>query len=165
MNEKTVTVDYLYLDLQSCDRCIGTDAVLEEAIAELMPTLERAGFSIEYRKIEMKTAAIATEYQFLSSPTIRANGQDICITVTENNCGCCSDISGSAVDCRVFIYEGSPFEVPPKEMLIKGILEAVFTPSKTTSNDRYTLPDNLYRFFIGKTKKSVYCCSGDCCNQ
>jgi len=164
MNEKTVTIDYLYLDLQSCDRCIGTDVVLEEVIAGLTPVLEQAGYIIEYHKIEMKTADIATKYQFLSSPTIRVNGQDICTTITENSCGCCSDISGSAVDCRVFVYEGHSYEVPPKEMLVKGILEAVFTTTKTTSNDRYMLPDNLRRFFIGKTKKST-CCSGDCCKQ
>lgn len=165
MNEKTVTIEYLYLDLQSCDRCIGTDAVLEEAIAELTPTLERAGFSIDYRKIEMKTAAIAEKHQFLSSPTIRVNGQDICATVAENSCGCCSDISGSAVDCRVFVHEGNSYEVPPKEMLVKGILEAVFSAPKMTNNNKYTLPENLQRFFIGKTKKSACCCSGNCCNQ
>ena len=51
MNEKTVTIEYLYLDLQSCDRCIGTDAVLEEAIAELTPTLERAGLALIIAKL------------------------------------------------------------------------------------------------------------------
>lgn len=165
MDEKSVMIEYSYLDLQSCDRCIGTDAVLEEAIADLTPTLERAGYIIEYRKIEIKTDVIATEYQFLSSPTIRVNGQDICATVTENNCGGCSNISGSAVDCRVFVYKGSSYEVPPKEMLVKGILEVVFAGSKITCNDRYTLPDNLRRFFAGKIKKASCCRSGECCNH
>jgi len=165
MNEKTVTIEYLFLDLQFCDRCIETDTVLEAAIADITPVLEQAGYSIEYRKIEMKTASVAEEYRFLSSPTIRVNGQDICATVAENNCGCCSDISGSAVDCRVFVYEGNSYEVPPREMLVKGILEAVFTTTKTTRNDRNTLPDNLYRFFNGKIKKSACCSSSDCYNQ
>lgn len=165
MNEKTVTIEYLFLDLQFCNRCIGTDAVLEEAIADITPVLEQAGYNIEYRKIEMKTVSVAEEYRFLSSPTIRVNGRDICTTITENSCGCCSDISGSAVDCRVFVYEGNSYEVPPKEMLVKGILEAVFTAPKATSNDKYMLPENLHRFFIGKTKQSSCCCSGDCCDQ
>ena len=37
---KEVIIDYLYLDLQTCDRCIGTDKVLEEVISELTPALE-----------------------------------------------------------------------------------------------------------------------------
>lgn len=43
MNEKSVIIEYLYLDLQTCDRCISTDVVLEEVISELAPVLERSG--------------------------------------------------------------------------------------------------------------------------
>ena len=32
---KKILVEYLYLDLDTCDRCIGTDTVLEEVIDEL----------------------------------------------------------------------------------------------------------------------------------
>jgi len=43
----------------------------------LIPTLSIAGFEVEYNKIEMKTAEIAEQYKFISSPTIRVNGHDI----------------------------------------------------------------------------------------
>jgi hypothetical protein len=74
----------------------------------------------------METAAIAEQYQFLSSPTIRVNGRDICQSVVENSCGCCSEISGAKVDCRVFKFNGESYEVPPKEMLADAILYSVF---------------------------------------
>lgn len=161
--EKEIAVEYLYLDLQTCDRCIGTDAVLDEVMETLTPALELAGYKIEYRKIEMKTAELAERYKFLSSPTIRVNGQDICGSVKENSCGCCSEISGTDVDCRVFEYNGESYEIPPNEMLAEAILKAIFGTTDNCSCGDYKLPDNLKTFYEGKTSKSVCSCGGNCC--
>ena len=111
--KKNVKIEYLYLDLNTCSRCCGTDVVLDEVIAALRPALELAGYEIAYEKIEMATVKDAVKYEFLSSPTIRVNGQDLCGEVKENACGCCSNISGTDVTCRVFTYEGADYEVPP----------------------------------------------------
>jgi len=162
-SEKKVVVEYLYLDLQTCDRCIGTDAALDEVMEELTPALKLAGFEIEYNKIEMKTAELAAKYQFLSSPTIRVNGQDICGPVKENSCGCCSEISGTDVACRVFEYNGESYDVPPKEMLAEAILKTVFGATDSCSCGDYKLPDNLKSFYEGKTSKSACSCGGSCC--
>ncbi|NLG86180.1 MAG: DUF2703 domain-containing protein [Firmicutes bacterium] len=163
-SEKKIVVEYLYLDLQTCDRCIGTDNVLDEVMMTLTPALQLAGYEVEYNKIEMETAKIAERYKFLSSPTIRVNGQDICQSVAENSCGCCSDISGTDVDCRVFEYNGETYEVPPKEMLAEAILQAVFGHAESgCSCGGYELPENLKTFFAGKTKKSGCYCGGNCC--
>ncbi|MPM31718.1 hypothetical protein SDC9_78275 [bioreactor metagenome] len=130
----------------------------------LTPALQLAGYEVEYNKIEMETAKITEQYKFLSSPTIRVNGQDICQSVAENSCGCCSDISGTDVDCRVFEYNGENYEVPPKEMLAEAILQAVFGQAESgCSCSGYELPENLKNFFEGKTKKSGCSCGGDCC--
>jgi len=163
-SEKKIAVEYLYLDLQTCNRCIGTDNVLDEVMMTITPALKLVGFEVEYHKIEMKTAEIAEKYQFLSSPTIRVNGKDICQSVAENSCGCCSDISGTDVDCRVFEYHGETYEVPPKEMLAEAILGAVFGQSESgCSCGGYELQENLKAFFEGKTKKSGCSCGGNCC--
>ncbi|KEJ93513.1 DUF2703 domain-containing protein [Synergistes jonesii] len=160
---KEVVIDYLYLDLQTCDRCIGTDKVLEGVIAEITPTLELAGLSVTYRKTEIKTAHMAEQFRFLSSPTIRVNGVDICRTVNESSCACCGEISGTDVDCRVFEYEGQSYEVPPKAMLAEAIMRCVFSPEEKIS-DCYSLPKNLKTFFDGKrNKKSDCCCKSSCC--
>ncbi len=104
-NSKKVLVEYLYLDLKTCDRCIGTDAVLEGVLKEINPALSCAGYEVEFKKMEISSKEMAEKYRFLSSPTIRVNGMDICESVAENSCGCCSDISGTDVECRVFEFE------------------------------------------------------------
>jgi len=156
--KKVVVVEYLYLDLQTCERCIGTDNVLDEVMLVLTPALELTGFTVEYKKIEIKTADMAIQHQFVSSPTIRVNGQDICKSVAENSCGCCSEISNTDVECRVFEYNGKTYEVPPKEMLAEGILQIIFGRyGEGSSSDKYEFPENLKNFFDGKNIKSGCC--------
>lgn len=75
--------------------------------------------------------------------TIRINGQDVCSSLSESNCGCCGEISGTIVDCRVFEYNGEKFEVPPKEMLADAILKAVYGEEKNV-------------FLMGRKNKMVY---------
>jgi len=162
--EKKVLVEYLYLDLQTCDRCIGTDRVLDEVMETLTPALELAGYEVEYRKVEMETEELAEQFAFLSSPTIRVNGRDICGSVRETPCGCCGEISGTDVNCRVFEYLGESYEVPPKAMLAEAILQAVFQPPECgCACGGYQLPENLRAFFEGKSAQPGCTCSGDCC--
>jgi NAD-dependent dihydropyrimidine dehydrogenase PreA subunit len=59
--EKTIAIDYLYLDLTSCDQCIGTDQALDEVVVALTPALALAGYEVKYQKVEMATAEIATQ--------------------------------------------------------------------------------------------------------
>lgn len=160
---REIKIDYLFLDLETCDRCIGTDSVLEEVIKEIKPTFELAGYDIRYNKIEMVTAEDAIKYRFLSSPTIRVNGIDICDEVEENDCGCCGEISGTQVDCRVFIYDGKSYEVPPKAMLAEAILKKAFERAPENQSTAFELPENLKEFFEGKSKKSCCCCGPSCC--
>lgn len=165
--EKTVKIEYLYLDLETCERCVGTDAILDKVVCTLQPVLELAGYAVIYEKREMTTVRDAVECEFVSSPTIRVNGQDICTSVKENDCGCCSDISGTAVTCRVFTYEGQDYEVPPKAMLAEEILRRIFGGTlEEMPKGTYSLPQNLKDFYRGKMTKNVKCCCGgssDCC--
>jgi len=162
-SEKRIVVEYLSLDLQTCDRCIGTDAILDEVMVILTPALQLAGYDVEYKKIKMETVKLAERFKLLSSPTIRVNGQDICGAAKENNCGCCGEISGTDVDCRVFEYNGKSYEVPPKEMLAEAILKTIFGTTGNCSCGDYKLPDNLKTFYEGKASKSACSCGGNCC--
>lgn len=153
-NQKQAAIEYLYLDLSTCDRCIGTDSVLEEVVAVLTPALELAGYPVTLNKVEITSLELAKQYSFQSSPTIRVNGRDICLSVEESSCDCCSEISGTKTDCRVFRYEGTDYEVPPKEMLAEGILQALFAADcSCCTGEEYTVPDNLIEFFQGKNAK------------
>ena len=160
---KKILVEYLYLDLKTCDRCIGTDAVLEEVLKEIGPALFTAGYEVGFKKEEISSKEMAEKYRFLSSPTIRVNGMDICESVAENSCGCCSDISGTDVECRVFQYDGEDYEVPPKEMLASSILRAVLAPKEECCCGEYSMPENIIAFFDGKEKKSKCFCGSNCC--
>lgn len=160
---KRIVAEYLYLDLNTCDRCMGTDGVLEEVLLALSPALRLAGYTVELRKIEINSEALAQKYRFLSSPTIRINGRDILGPVQENRCGCCSQISGADVDCRVFEFEGASYEIPPKQMLADAILKAVFAAPCGEEPAVYAMPANLKAFFQGMKSKSRCSCGGDCC--
>jgi len=154
---KKIRIDYLYLDLNTCDRCVGTDAVLENVIKKLSPAFALAGYRVLYRKIEIATEQDAVINRFVSSPTIRVNGCDICADVKESDCRCCGEISGTQVDCRVFEYNGKLYNIPPKAMLAEAILKKAFVPAKNKPSDVYELPDNLRKFFNGKKKKKNCC--------
>jgi len=160
--KKEIKIEYLYLDLNTCDRCIGTDTVLEQVIRELTPAFALAGYRISYKKTEIETEQDAIVNQFVSSPTIRINGCDICTDIKESDCGCCGEIAGVQVDCRTFEYEGRLYTIPPKEMLADAILKKAFSSEEVKSSVEYELPQNLKNFFAGKEKKKS-CCSCSCC--
>ncbi len=146
---KTLKIDFLYLDLNTCERCMATDSTLAEALLELSGVLATLGYKVQVNKVNITTRALAEQYRFFSSPTIRVNGVDICGNLTESNCCSCGEICGDDVDCRTFTYEGETFEQPPKAMLMDGILRAIYGQISQEEN-HYMLPDNLKRFFTGR---------------
>ena len=52
-SDKKVLIEYLFLDINTCDRCIGTDVVLEEVVKILTPVFSLAGYDVIYNKIEI----------------------------------------------------------------------------------------------------------------
>ncbi len=150
--KKLFRIEYLYLDLKTCDRCMDTDKLLDEVVEVIKPALQLAGYEVRYRKHEMSTAQIAQRFEFLSSPTIRVNGVDIFGDVIENDCGCCGDIAGVAVDCRAYEIDGQIYDVPTKQMLAKALLKSI-DKMPPCNKPEYIMPDNLKRFFEGKANK------------
>ena len=176
--KKTVKIEYLYLDQTVCDRCQGTDTRVEKAIEELAPIMDMAGYKLKMKRVEISTKKLAKKHKFLSSPTVRVNGVDICPTVIENDCDCCRTLSTYDVNCRQFEFNGKLYEVPPTALVVKRTLEIVFGHEKPAKGD-YKLPKNLKGFFDGKKDKkaskatsgnghedegSSCCCGGsNCC--
>lgn len=159
MSKKFLEIDFLYLDLNTCERCQGTDRNLEEAIREASTVLSAAGYEIKLNKINVTTRELAIQHEFLSSPTIRINGKDIDLDVKENNCTDCGDLCGEEVDCRVWEYEGVEYNEPPKALLIDAILRAVYGGCCCSEKQHppYELPENLMKFYEGR------CCGDSCC--
>jgi len=155
-NRKQLTIDFLYLDLQVCERCQGADRNLEDAILEVTPVLKAAGYEVTLNKINITSKELAHKHLFVSSPTLRINGKDISIDVKESNCRDCGDLCGDTVDCRVFTYEGVDYDQPPKELIINVILKEIYGThtESIAAGDEYTLPENLRLFFEGQDLKS-----------
>ena len=151
--KKSLLIDFLYLDLETCERCKNTDKTLYEAIHEVSKILESAGYRIVLNKVNITSADQAIKYEFVSSPTIRLNHHDIALELKESNCKECGDICGDDVDCRVWTYAGVEYTDPPKAMIINAILKEVYSGEKpNTPNQKYQLPLNLKRFFEGASK-------------
>jgi len=153
---KRLEIEFLYLDLSVCAPCQGTDASLEEAIVEVANVLKAIGVEVVVRKINVLSEEQARELKFVSSPTIRINGRDIQLDVKESLCESCGDLCGDDVDCRVWVYQGHEYTVPPKAMIIEAILREVYGGGKEVSNDTQwqgDIPDNLKRFFAARRKK------------
>jgi len=173
--EKKINIEYLYLDLDVCNPCQSTEAVLDQAVAEITPILEECGYNISCNKIHIQNEEQARELKFMSSPTIRINGQDIQPEISEQACDCCSSLAGNTtVDCRVWVFNGKEYWAPPKSMIINAILSRAYSNSKETiDSSQYTgdIPDNIKQFFAGKKALSAggnnACCSPststDCC--
>lgn len=158
----TVIVDFLYLDLSCCDRCQGADERVALAVERCKPILAACGYNLVLNQIYVDTPELAERFQFESSPTIRVNGIDICPSVEENDCACCSDISGTEVTCRVFPFNGTYYEVPPTDMIIRGIMETAISGKHGSPSSDYVMPQNLVEFYAGVVRKNSSG-SGCCC--
>ena len=144
-----VTIEFLYLDLRECDRCKGTNKQLESALPIITQTLKASGFEVEVRKIHVQSVQQAAALGFVVSPTIRVNNRDIQFNWRETPCAPCSTECASEVSCREWEYHGGWYEVPPKELVIRGILGEVYGRATEASPQPLTteVPDNLKRFF------------------
>jgi bacterioferritin-associated ferredoxin len=167
---KEIKVDFLYLDLNTCERCVSTDSALNEALDILSRIFITLNYSVTVNKVNITSEELAMENRFVSSPTIRVNGIDICDEVKESDCTDCGDLCGDSVDCRVFSYEGKDYEQPPVAMIVDGILRVIYKKQVMEENS-YIMPDNLKKYFLRRNfimkKMSIYepalCCDTGIC--
>lgn len=171
--KRCIVIDFLYLDLSVCTRCQGTDTSLDEALAEVSKVLEATGVEVVVNKINVTTEELAIKHRFVSSPTIRVNGRDIQMEVKESLCESCGDLCGDEVDCRVWVYQGKDYTVPPKAMIIEAILKEIYGGDRGSNivMQEYVIPQNLKHFYTTMNSKKqnaeIPCCespdSSRCC--
>jgi hypothetical protein len=169
-----ITIDFLFLDLTTCTRCVGTGQSLETALGVVREVLAATGVAVDVRKTLVKTAAQARELRFVSSPTIRVNGWDIALELKESPCG--SEPCGRGCDddtaCRVWSYRGEEHTEAPVGLIVEAVLREVYggTSRAERDDEEYELPRNLVTFFAdtgpGAVDESA-CCSAteqeSCC--
>jgi len=153
-DKKQVVIDFLYLDLNVCEWCKGTDKSLEEALENVSKVLQASDTEVIVNKINVTSEELAMKHRFISSPTIRVNGRDIQMELRESLCDSCGDLCGDSVDCRVWIYNGEEYTIPPKALIIDGILKSVYGGDVFPIDEaEYVLPENLKKFFAAMNEK------------
>ncbi|WP_428911138.1 DUF2703 domain-containing protein [Niallia sp. Krafla_26] len=166
--KKQLIIDFMYIDLQVCTRCKGTEQNLNDAINEVSTLLRTIGYDVVINRILIENEEQAEALHFISSPTIRLNGKDIQLTVKENNCDTCGSLTGSSVDCRVWVYEGKEYTEAPKSLIMDAILKEVYGTNQSLqeeSKEPYVLPENLKRFFTEKNAPNKCCISNEGASQ
>lgn len=171
---RELVVDFMYLDLETCTRCRGTDANLEAALAQVQQVLAVAGVAISLRKTLVASAEQARALGFVSSPTIRVDGHDIALELRESSCAECGEACGcdGAIDCRVWVWQDQEYTQAPPAMIVDAILREVYAGSQRPVDPAPAagdVPENLMRFFDGKAQQvaAASCCSAaeqaSCC--
>lgn len=166
---RTLTIELLALDLETCGRCTGTGSNLDAAIATVAQVLSEADVELTVRKTVVTSVLQAERLRFESSPTIRINGRDIAFELRESSCG---DICGceGQVDCRVWVWQGKEHVEAPKALIVDAILRAygqAWEPAPKPARG-YRVPENLRMFFDAKSKNagagSVLPGTDECCD-
>jgi hypothetical protein len=168
-------IDFLYLDLATCNRCRGTDENLASALDGVREVLEATGVEVEVNKVHVRSVAQARDLRFVTSPTIRIDGSDIALELRESpceecTCEACTDGLGEQIACRLWVYRGREYTEAPAGMITDAILRKIYggmTAGSESEVEPYELPANLERFFAGKARAGGSCCGGDetaeCC--
>ena len=165
--KRELVIDFMYLDLETCDRCRGTDASLEDALADVGRVLDAAGVEVTVHKMLIDSAAQARALGFVSSPTIRVNGQDIALELRESSCAECGEACGcdGQIDCRVWVWQGREYIVAPAPMIVDAMLREVYAdrhrPAEAAS--AVAVPENVLRFLAGKEQQAA--ASKSCCSS
>jgi Domain of unknown function (DUF2703) len=176
---RPLEIEFLYLDLTECTRCVDTGTRLEQALALLAPVLTETGWEARLKKTHVTTEEQARALCFSSSPTVRIDGRDIQLESRESGCGDCGKLcKDSSVTCREWQFQGKWFTSPPKGIFVEAILNAMArTPREALpAAGPFELPDNLRRFFANRKAGAgsrTGCCSesaaktehGGCCES
>lgn len=172
----TLGIDFLFLDLTTCTRCLGADRSIESALAVVGEVLEATGVEVEVKRVLVESVEQARALHFVSSPTIRVDGQDVALELRESSCGseACTDGCGEQIACRVWVHRGQEYTEPPVAMIVDALLGHVYGGSPTPAASEvqpYELPANLVRFFSARSGSAEStqsaCCSSSeqdsCC--
>ena len=126
--QATLEIEFLFLDLTTCSRCLGADRSLASALTVVGEVLAATGVEVEVTKVLVDSEEQARALRFVSSPTIRVDGQDVALELRESSCGseACTDGCGEQIACRVWVHRGQEYTEPPVAMIVDAILGHVY---------------------------------------
>lgn len=160
-----VAIDFLYLDLETCDRCIGSNTNLDAALNDVGHLLEASGIQVEVHKTLVASEDQARQLGFVSSPTLRVNDQDIALELRENPCEAEACACNGGIDCRVWVWQGEEHTEAPTSLIVDAMLRAEYGghDRKEATDVPGDVPANLKRFFAGTTEQASSQAGGTTC--
>jgi hypothetical protein len=163
---RSLQLEFLFLDLDTCTRCRATDATLLEAIERTRPALDAAGVAVNVTKTLVASEAQAHALGFISSPTIRINGVDIAGELVESACDSCSEscACNGGVDCRDWVWQGQRSQEPPVGLIVEAIMRHAggTDPGSATTSPPGSggVPANLRQYFTAAGADTACCGNG-----
>lgn len=168
VEKRTIELEFLYLDLNTCTRCVGTNENLESALQSVADVLALTNTAVIVRKVLIENEEQALAHQFVTSPTIRVNGRDIALSMRESQCDSCTDLCGCAegTDCREWEYQGEVFMEAPVGLIVEAVLAEIYGggAANTAVATASTVPDNLKNFFAGQAQVAAVT-ANSCCSE
>jgi hypothetical protein len=165
---RTIALELLALDLTSCTRYVGTLANVEQAIGILQQVLQVTGFDVRVQKMLIASEVQARQHHFVTSPTLRINGQDIVFETLESACDSCTEQCGcpEGTRCRVWRYQGLEYTEAPVGLIVEAMLRAMYssrTQAAAAPAGYAGVPENLQRVFAsrsaGESTTALACCA------
>lgn len=152
MNQPAL-VEILALQYDFCARCNATLDSLQKILSS-----SSSQWKLQVHQVASREDAL--KWRLKSSPTLRVNGNDLPLPLSESACGDCSQGDVSVV-CRSWIWNNQEHAVPPQEMLESLLAQAAQLPPAKSPNEPFQLPDNLERYF---SSQGAGCCSPQTCD-
>jgi hypothetical protein len=164
---REIDLELLALDLTSCTRCVGTLANMEKAIGILQQVLQVTGFAVHVQKRLITSEDQARQYHFVTSPTLRINGQDIALETLESACDSCTEQCGcpAGTRCRVWRYQGLEYTEAPVGLIVEAVLHTIYssqTQAASASVGYTGVPENLQRVFVSRAAEESPTASACC---
>lgn len=144
-----IEIEFLYLDLATCERCLATDEQLEAALERIHDVLNPDTVQLEVRKTLVESADQARALRFASSPTIRVSGRDIAGELVESECEADACSCGGSTACRVWRHGGREYNHAPTELIVEAVLAEVERGGapRQADGEPFVLPENLVHHF------------------
>ncbi len=166
--QKTIHLEFLYLDESTCKPCGGTGVAVDEAAQMVAGPLSSMGMALNVERLHVATRQDAMRHKLEASPTIRINGVDIDPSQTQSDCETCGEIAGgqTKVDCRTWHWKGQTNSSAPVGLIVEAIMAAAVAPKAAASDccgasgtpHAFALPDNLVSFFDAREANDPNLC-------
>ena len=127
---RTIVIELMRFDKdgKTCTRCEDTAQAVKRIVTKMSALLGNSRTALEFREVPLSSERID------ESNSVRINGRELTDILRETEtemteCPSCSELTGTEICCRSFIYRGHRHDSITEEMLREGILSMIAPPA------------------------------------